>query len=480
MDGRKGQKGKLFVLSGLMAAVLLVGIPSCSADVFGGTRAATSPRKPRALPLSSFSVPASSSASTSKSIGGKRRQSSFSSVVFRVQGNVYPLGIYYVSINIGNPPKPYFLDVDTGSDVTWLQCDAPCSSCSKSPHPLYRPVKNRLVPCNDRLCQAVHESTQHEGGCEMPHDQCDYDIEYQDNGSSIGVLVTDTFALPLSNKTLAYPSLAFGCGYDQHGWPSNTDGVLGLGSGEIGILSQLRDLGVCRSVVGHCLSRNSQSFLFIGDNVVPPRGMTWVPMSSVAAKYYSPGLATVFAGKQKLADKQTLVFDSGSSYTYFSKQMYQSLLSLIRSDISKTSLKEAPEEKALPLCWKDAKPFSSVLELRKYFRSIILSFGKGKAMAQMVIPPENYFIVTEKGRACLGILNGSDLGLEDLNLIGDISMQDTMIVYDNENKRIGWAAAGCDRLIIAEEDEVGFQFQEGILYQLQFPGIGVHQEYLAY
>lgn len=41
--------------------------------------------------------------------------------------------LYYVSMNIGNPPRPYFLDVDTGSDLTWLQCDAPCVSCSKVP-----------------------------------------------------------------------------------------------------------------------------------------------------------------------------------------------------------------------------------------------------------------------------------------------------------------------------------------------------------
>lgn len=38
---------------------------------------------------------------------------------------------YYVTMNIGNPAKPYFLDVDTGSDLTWLQCDAPCRSCNK-------------------------------------------------------------------------------------------------------------------------------------------------------------------------------------------------------------------------------------------------------------------------------------------------------------------------------------------------------------
>ncbi|OMO61124.1 hypothetical protein COLO4_33549 [Corchorus olitorius] len=30
---------------------------------------------------------------------------------------------YNVTINIGQPPKPYFLDLDTGSDLTWLQCD---------------------------------------------------------------------------------------------------------------------------------------------------------------------------------------------------------------------------------------------------------------------------------------------------------------------------------------------------------------------
>lgn len=36
---------------------------------------------------------------------------------------------YNVTLNIGQPPKPYFLDPDTGSDLTWLQCDAPCVRC---------------------------------------------------------------------------------------------------------------------------------------------------------------------------------------------------------------------------------------------------------------------------------------------------------------------------------------------------------------
>lgn len=33
---------------------------------------------------------------------------------------------YYVTLNLGNPPKPYALDIDTGIHLTWLLCDAPC------------------------------------------------------------------------------------------------------------------------------------------------------------------------------------------------------------------------------------------------------------------------------------------------------------------------------------------------------------------
>jgi hypothetical protein len=36
-----------------------------------------------------------------------------------------------VTLNIGQPSKPYFLDVDTGSDLTWLQCDVPRAQCTE-------------------------------------------------------------------------------------------------------------------------------------------------------------------------------------------------------------------------------------------------------------------------------------------------------------------------------------------------------------
>lgn len=38
---------------------------------------------------------------------------------------------YFVTLKIGHPPKQYDLDIDSGSDLTWVQCDAPCTGCTK-------------------------------------------------------------------------------------------------------------------------------------------------------------------------------------------------------------------------------------------------------------------------------------------------------------------------------------------------------------
>lgn len=40
--------------------------------------------------------------------------SSASSVVFELHGNTYPVRRFYIAMNIREPAKPYFLDVDTG------------------------------------------------------------------------------------------------------------------------------------------------------------------------------------------------------------------------------------------------------------------------------------------------------------------------------------------------------------------------------
>jgi hypothetical protein len=78
------------------------------------------------------------------------------------------------------------------------------------PHPLYRPTKSKLVPCVDQLCASLHGALNGKHRCKSAQQQCDYEIRYADQASSIGVLINDNFALRLANTSVVRPSLAFG------------------------------------------------------------------------------------------------------------------------------------------------------------------------------------------------------------------------------------------------------------------------------
>ncbi|KAK6938387.1 Xylanase inhibitor, N-terminal [Dillenia turbinata] len=364
-----------------------------------------------------------------------------SSFVFPLSGNVFPMGYYYATVDLGDPPKPYYLDVDSGSDLTWVQCDAPCKHCRKQPHPLYKPNNNQ-VPCKDPACAALYwpERPPCKGDT-----RCEYEVAYADQGSSKGMLVKDVFRLTLTSGTIISSNLVFGCGFDQQAPethpPPFVDGVLGLGFGKSSIIQQLNVLGLTRRVIGHCLSGKGGGYLFFGDNHLPP-GITWEPFSSNTLNHYVAGPVDLLPlGGQGGAKDLTLIFDSGSTYTYLQSQAYKATLQMISKDLEGKGFKLAPDDHALPVCWKGPEPFRSPSDANKYFKPLILQFKK--TMNKLEIPPEAYLISTPKLNVCLGILNGAEAGLGDTNLIGDISMQNKMVIYNIETKKIGWLNADC-------------------------------------
>ncbi|GLJ25070.1 hypothetical protein SUGI_0479630 [Cryptomeria japonica] len=145
---------------------------------------------------------------------GRKLQAAVKTTVSKVQGSVYPDGIYYMSACIGNPGKEYYLDIDTGSDLTWLQCDAPCRSCAKTSHQLYKVQTKSAVSCKHPLCESVQKASSHPYECKSPSQQCDYDIKYADGGFTMGVLISDIFTVRLTNGTIVKTVSVFGCGYD--------------------------------------------------------------------------------------------------------------------------------------------------------------------------------------------------------------------------------------------------------------------------
>ncbi|KAE9617752.1 putative aspartic peptidase A1 family, xylanase inhibitor [Lupinus albus] len=62
-----------------------------------------------------------------------RRHGRFlSGIDIELGGNGLPskTGLYYTKIGLGSPAKDYYVQVDTGSDVLWVNCEG-CTTCPK-------------------------------------------------------------------------------------------------------------------------------------------------------------------------------------------------------------------------------------------------------------------------------------------------------------------------------------------------------------
>lgn len=66
-------------------------------------------------------------------------------------------GEYFAKIGVGTPPQSYYMVVDTGSDVNWLQC-TPCTDCYQQTDPIYNPSSSstyNALPCSSQQCSSL-------------------------------------------------------------------------------------------------------------------------------------------------------------------------------------------------------------------------------------------------------------------------------------------------------------------------------------
>ncbi|XP_065045057.1 aspartyl protease APCB1-like [Musa acuminata AAA Group] len=405
------------------------------------------------------------------SISRKRKQSgkletyasANSSTVLPIGGNLFPDGQYYTTLLVGSSPRPYYLDVDTGSDLTWIQCDAPCASCAKGPHPLYKPRKGNLVLPKDSLCLEVQKN-QNNHYCDSCH-QCDYEIEYADHSSSMGVLATDEMHLIAANGDRAKLNFVFGCAYDQQGQllvsPAKTDGILGLSSSRISLASQLESQGIISNVIGHCIKRDADGggYLFLGDDYVPRWGMTLIPRQNDLTNFYRAKVLKInYGGKQVIGGKRgyaiPVIFDTGSSYTYFPVEAYRKLITSLKT-ISNIFVQDS-SDLTMPICWRANFPVRSFKDVKHFFQPLTLQFEKRWWIMSrsFTIPPEGYLMISNKGNVCLGILNGTEVHDGSTIILGDISLRGKLIVYDNVQRTIGWTHSDCNN----PQKATGFPF----------------------
>ncbi|KAK4490869.1 hypothetical protein RD792_001584 [Penstemon davidsonii] len=368
-----------------------------------------------------------------------------------------------MKISIGTPPVEILGILDTGSDLTWIQCK-PCYECYNQTSPIFDPKKTktyRQVSCQSQQCSNVGSFH-----CDRSNG-CNYELSYGDDSYSVGDLAVDTFTFDSkSRKSVSFPKVVFGCGHRNHGTFKKTDsGIIGLGRGPLSIIKQLD-----KSINGrfsYCLTfidSNATSKISFGREAIVkgPKVKSTPIVSKYLDIFYHLTLEGISVGRERLAynsisnskesvKEGNIIIDSGTTLSYVPREFYNKLEStLVKTIKGKRAAKQGP----LNLCY-------AVPKNGKFNPPPIVAHFRG---ADVELRQESTFLEVDKGIVCLTFAPSPNLAI-----FGNLHQMNYHIEYDLKNNKLpltvelrpsGGAISG-KTLIFAEKMRLPFSTVDG-------------------
>lgn len=374
-------------------------------------------------------------------------------------------GLYYAKIEIGTPPKSYYMQVDTGSDITWVNC-IECTECPKRGYhgielTLYNPkesLTSKLVSCDQPFCLDVN------GGpfpvCKANF-SCTYAQFYGDGSSSTGYFVKDIVHYDQVSgdlqTTTANGSVSFGCSAGQFVDQGSSnpdealDGILAFGKSNSSMISQLASSGQVKRMFAHCLDGENGGGIFAVGNIVQPKVNTTPLIQS--EPHYNVNMTRVKVGNYSLilpsdlfeiGGKKGAIVDIGTTLAYLPEVVYEPLVIQILSQQPNLKLYTVQDQYT---CFKYSE------SLDDGFPPVTFDFQNGLSME--VYPHEYFFPVDDLW--CVGWQNSGmqSRDKKNLTLLGDLVLSNKLVVYDLENQAIGWTKYNCSSSIQVKDEQTG-------------------------
>ncbi|CAN6253460.1 unnamed protein product [Urochloa humidicola] len=331
---------------------------------------------------------------------------------------------YVVTVRLGSPAMTQTMLIDTGSDVSWVQCE-PCSQCHSQADPLFDPSSSSTYSpfsCGSATCAQLGQEG---NGCS--NSQCQYIVMYGDGSSTTGTYSSDTLALGSNNVS----NFQFGCSQVESGFDDQTDGLMGLGGGAQSLVSQTA--GTFGSAFSYCLppTASSSGFLTLGAGT-GGSGFVKTPMlrSSQIPTFYGARLVAIRVGGKQLPILRSVfsagtIMDSGTVITRLPRTAYSALSAAFRAGM--TRYPPAQPSGILDTCF-DFSGQSSVT-----IPSVALVFYGG-AVVNLVFNG----IMLYNCLAFAGNIDDSSLGI-----IGNVQQRTFEVLYDVGGSSVGFRAGAC-------------------------------------
>lgn len=343
------------------------------------------------------------------------------------QGN----GEYFVQFGFGTPPKQIYTVLDTGNDLTWIQCQ-PCVDCYKQNDPIFDPAMSKSytpLPCKSNQCKQLHAPS-----CNRTRKTCLYEIPYVDNSITAGDFVTETLTI----SDTPYANIPIGCGHKNtgsFGKPfGKTSGIFGLGRGSLSFVSQAQ-----YSAFSYCLAHansSEQSLLRFGSSATFIDDIFTAKMlrDSKVPSLYFVGLTGISVNEQVFPipslDPSTgyggSIIDCGTTVTRFPREVYNN----VREGFVKaaTGLTFVGRFGPFDACF----PLASLRETD--FPTVAFHFGENL----LTLSRENVMF-SVSNYTCFGFAPAEG----SYSLIGSHQQQGIRVSFDQDRSTIGFLPDSC-------------------------------------
>ncbi|KAG4985553.1 hypothetical protein AAZX31_12G079500 [Glycine max] len=377
-------------------------------------------------------------------------------VDFPVKGTFDPsqVGLYYTKVKLGTPPREFYVQIDTGSDVLWVSCGS-CNGCPQTSGlqiqlNYFDPRSSStssLISCSDRRCRSGVQTS--DASCSSQNNQCTYTFQYGDGSGTSGYYVSDLmhfagiFEGTLTTNSSA--SVVFGCSILQTGDLTKSeravDGIFGFGQQGMSVISQLSLQGIAPRVFSHCLKGDNSGggVLVLGEIVEP--NIVYSPLVQ-SQPHYNLNLQSISVNGQIVpiapavfatSNNRGTIVDSGTTLAYLAEEAYNPFVNAITALVPQSVRSVLSRGNQCYLITT-----SSNVDI---FPQVSLNFAGG---ASLVLRPQDYLMqqnyIGEGSVWCIGFQR---IPGQSITILGDLVLKDKIFVYDLAGQRIGWANYDC-------------------------------------
>ncbi|KAE8649932.1 aspartyl protease family protein At5g10770 [Cucumis sativus] len=345
-------------------------------------------------------------------------------------------GNYIVSVGLGTPKKYLSLIFDTGSDLTWTQCQPCARYCYNQKDPVFVPSQSTTysnISCSSPDCSQLESGTGNQPGCSAAR-ACIYGIQYGDQSFSVGYFAKETLTL---TSTDVIENFLFGCGQNNRGLFGSAAGLIGLGQDKISIVKQTAQK--YGQVFSYCLPKTSSStgyLTFGGGGGGGALKYTPITKAHGVANFYGVDIVGMKVGGTQIPISSSVfstsgaIIDSGTVITRLPPDAYSALKSAFEKGMAKYP--KAPELSILDTCY----------DLSKYSTIQIPKVGfVFKGGEELDLDGIGIMYGASTSQVCLAFAGNQDPST--VAIIGNVQQKTLQVVYDVGGGKIGFGYNGC-------------------------------------